>query len=148
MTVYLALYKAKGKPGNAVIRWWTGSAYSHCELVVDGVWYSSSIQDKGVRAKVIDPKPGHWDLIPLPSHLAARILKHFEATKGDSYGWLELLRCQILNTNFSQTGAAFCSEWCAAAIGIPNPASYSPRTLAELVTWALGDDCLAGVALA
>lgn len=34
MTVKLALYKGQGQLGNAVIRWWTRSEYSHCELVV------------------------------------------------------------------------------------------------------------------
>lgn len=33
MVAQLALYKGKGKIGNAFIRWWTGSQYSHCELV-------------------------------------------------------------------------------------------------------------------
>ena len=41
--VSLALYVGKGKIGNWVIRKWTGSQESHCELVVDGLAYSSSI---------------------------------------------------------------------------------------------------------
>lgn len=147
MTVYLALYKAEGRIGNAAVRWWTKSQYSHCELVVDGVWHSSSIQDNGVRAKTMEAAPGHWDLIPLPSYLAARILAHFAATKGERYGWLDLLRSQVFNGNADQSGAAFCSEWCAAAMGLPSPASYSPRTLGELVGWVLGDECFAGEAL-
>jgi hypothetical protein len=58
MTVKLALYKGRGGIANAVIRWWTGSIYSHCELVVDGLCYSSSVMDKGVRRKQIDLADG------------------------------------------------------------------------------------------
>jgi hypothetical protein len=47
------MYKAKGDFFNGLIRWWTGSQYSHCELIVRGVCYSSTIRDGGVRAKVM-----------------------------------------------------------------------------------------------
>ena len=129
----LALYKGKGLIGNAAIRWWTNSIYSHCELVVDGVCYSSSLMDGGVRSKQIDLKPEHWDLIDLPEHFDALILAHFERTKGLPYGWLDLIRAQAFNTAANEAGADFCSEWCAAAIGLPNATIFSPRTLGELV---------------
>ena len=53
MSVQLALYKAPGEWTNALIRWWTRSQYSHCELVIDGTCYSSSERDRGVRSKVM-----------------------------------------------------------------------------------------------
>lgn len=133
--VQLALYKGKGKIGNALIRWWTRSPYSHCELVVNGVCYSSSIMDGGVRPKSIDLNTGHWELIDLPEILEAGVLAYFAATEGDEYGWIDLLLSQVFNTASDQRGAAFCSEWCAAAIGFPTPAIYSPRTLGELARW-------------
>ena len=49
MSVQLALYKGRGTLFNALIRWWTRSPYSHCELVINGTCYSSSIRDGGVR---------------------------------------------------------------------------------------------------
>lgn len=133
--IQLALYKGKGLIGNALIRWWTRSPYSHCELVVDGVAYSSSLMDKGVRSKVIDFKPEHWDMVELPASLHHRVLGYYESTKGQRYSWLDLIRCQIFNSNADEDGASFCSEWCAAAIGFPNPATYSPQTLGDIVRW-------------
>lgn len=132
-SVKLALYKGKGLIGNALIRWWTGSAYSHCELVVDGVAYSSSIRDGGVRAKAIEFDDAHWDVIALPDCFAWKIEAHYAATRGTPYGWRDLLTSQVLNTACDESGAAFCSEWCAAALGLPNPTIFSPRTLADLV---------------
>jgi hypothetical protein len=63
--VRLAMYKGRGQIGNAFIRWWTGSQYSHCELVVSGWCYSSSMMDKGVRRKLINLDAAKWDLIDL-----------------------------------------------------------------------------------
>lgn len=47
MTVQLALRKHDDRIGSRLICWWSGSIYSHCELVVAGVCYSSSILDRG-----------------------------------------------------------------------------------------------------
>jgi hypothetical protein len=133
--VCLAMYKGKGLIGNALIRWWTKSQYSHCELVVDGVCYSSSLMDRGVRSKSIALKPDHWDLLTLPNHFGPLILDYYSKTKGNSYSWKDLFLSQILNWNHDENGASFCSEWCAKALGIPNPTLYSPRTLFDLVSW-------------
>ena len=140
MKVQLALYKGKGLIGNALIRWWTGSQYSHCELVVDGICYSSSLMDKGVRKKVIDLKPENWDLVDLPSYLAPGVLEYFELTKCQKYGWLDLIRSQIFNTASDEEGTSFCSEWCAKAIGIPSPTIYSPKTLHLLLLYLLSSN--------
>lgn len=138
-TVKLALYKGKGQIGNALIRAWTRSDYSHCELVVESscstFWLSSTIQDGGVRAKDIDPHPGAWDFVPLPWADARKVAAYFDRTRGQLYGWLDLARSQVFNTASDQPGAAFCSEWCAAALGIPNPSAYSPKTLGDLCAW-------------
>lgn len=131
----VALYKGKGLIGNALVRWWTRSPYSHCELVVDGIWYSSSLMDGGVRGKVITYNPDHWDLITLPEELAPRVLAYYELTKGYRYSWLDLIRSQLFNFTADEAGASFCSDWCAAALGIPNPTLYSPATLNDLLRW-------------
>ena len=143
--IYLALYKGNGLIGNALVRWWTRSPYSHCELVVDSVCYSSSLMDRGVRSKAINLKPEHWDLIPLPGHLRNPILQHFQLTQGERYSWRDLIRSKVFNANADEDGAAFCSEWCAAALGLPNPATYSPQTLGDLVAWVHGEP-VAGLA--
>ncbi|HAQ86500.1 MAG TPA: hypothetical protein DCR78_08670 [Pseudomonas sp.] len=136
--VKLALYKGKGQVGNAFIRFWTGSIYSHCELVVDGWCYSSSVMDQGVRRKLVGDgdgrmslSPDKWDLVPLPWADADRIVEYFAATDGDRYGWLSLLWSQLFNLNRQSERAQFCSEWCGGALGLPSPASLSTRTLGE-----------------
>lgn len=141
-TVKLALYKGPGQLGNALIRWWARSEYSHCELVVGDYCYSSSVMDKGVRRKRVGPGDDeialgddHWDVIELPWADAAAVLEHFDRTDPDAYGWPSLIMSQVFNRNRQVEHAAFCSEWCAAALGLPSPASYSPRTIGELCRW-------------
>jgi hypothetical protein len=143
MTVQLALYKGHGQLGNALIRWWTGSIYSHCELVVDGWCYSSSVMDKGVRRKrvghgadEISLGEDHWDRIGLPWADVDAVLAYFSATDADRYGWPSLILSQLLNRNQQTDHAKFCSELCAAALRLPSPASYSPATLGGICGWA------------
>lgn len=144
MSAQLALYKGKGKGklGNAAIRWWTGSIYSHCELVVDGWCYSSSVMDKGVRRKrvgggkdEISLREDHWDLIELPWADGEAIIRYFEATDSDVYGWASLIANQVLNRNRPTEHAAFCSEWCARALMLPAPSIYNPGTLSKVCAW-------------
>ena len=132
MTVQLALYKGKGLPFNKLVRWWTSSEYSHCELVIDQLAYSSSLMDGGVRKKWIDFRPEHWDFIDLPWADADAVMDYFVRTDAEKYGVLGLIKSQLLNRNYFIKGSQFCSEWCANALGLPSPSSYSPRTLGEL----------------
>ena len=130
MTVQLALRKNDTRIGARFIQWWSGSVYSHCELVVSGLCYSSSIMDKGVRAKVIELEPDKWDVIDLPWAEAAAVLEYFKATDRNTYGWFSMVVSQLFNRNQVDSDSQFCSEWCASALGLPNPSTYSPKTLA------------------
>ncbi|VVP90054.1 hypothetical protein PS918_03145 [Pseudomonas fluorescens] len=131
MTVQLALRKNDTRIGARFIQWWTSSIYSHCELVMGGVCCSSSIMDKGVRVKVIDLEPDKWDVIDLPWADSVAVLDYYAKTKSNTYGWFSLIGSQLFNRNQTDSDSQFCSEWCASALGMPNPSTYSPRTLAD-----------------
>lgn len=135
MTVQLALRKNDTRIGARFIQYWSGSIYSHSELVVEGVCYSSSIMDKGVRAKVIDLDPDKWDVIELPWADAGAVLEYFAKTDGFSYGWFSMIASQLFNRNQTDKTSQFCSEWCASALGMPNPSTYSPKTLVDTCLW-------------
>lgn len=133
--VKLAMYKGKGKLGNAFIRWWTNSQYSHCEIVVDGLCYSSSLMDKGVRKKWIDLEDGKWDVIDIPWANDSDVIDYFAKTDHYTYGWLGLIKSQLFNRADKVINAPFCSEWCADSINIPSAQLYNPKTLYTLVVW-------------
>ena len=132
--IYLALYKGKGTLFNRLIRLWTRSKYSHCEIVMpDGSWLSASAMDGGVRVKRIELNLEHWDLVPLSWACPHQITHVFERHTGKGYDWLGILASQLLPLAIDSPRRMFCSEFCAAALGF-NPAQrYSPALLGEVV---------------
>lgn len=104
MTVQIALYK--GPPTTSdiphfvshyAIKVRTISPYSHGELVIDGVGYSASARDKGVRRKEINFNSGKWDMFDInPSRVniphAMEIFKKYE---GSEYDWRNIVRYVI-----------------------------------------------------
>ncbi|UOO82755.1 hypothetical protein LVJ83_04635 [Uruburuella testudinis] len=146
-TIYLALYKGRKsikRPYDLIARFsdWltrllTAGPYSHCEISIqrsDGLLdcYSSSIRDGGVRCKTMPLPSEKWDLIPLPSDIAAhtRLQFVFSCTRGRGYDWLGAVGV-IVGTRHRRN-KWFCSEWCAYALGHTAPHHYSPNSLAKL----------------
>lgn len=142
MTVLLALRKNDSRIGSRFICLWSGSIYSHCELIVDGLAYSSSIMDKGVRSKKVPEEieldPEKWDLIPIPQANPDRIRAYFEMTDANTYGWFSMIGSQLFNRGRTDEHSQFCSEWCASALGLPNPSIYSPGSLSVQCQYMLG----------
>lgn len=142
---YLALYKGKGTLFNRLIRLWTRSKYSHCEIVLSAhneslvvddsgaVWLSASAMDGGVRSKEIELNLEHWDLIPVPWADRARIDWVFQQHRGKGYDWLGIFFSQLLASGLHSRSRMFCSEFCAAALGFANPQLFSPAQLRAVV---------------
>jgi hypothetical protein len=130
----LALYKGDGTKFNAAIRWVDGGIYSHCELVFsDGMSASATYRDdKTVRAKVIDFFPGRWDFIELPESLEADARAFYEGTAGTPYDLLGQVRF-VFGLVKGDNKTFWCSEWCAAALGMQDPWRYGPNGLASAV---------------
>lgn len=132
MNVRLAVRKNDTRIMAKCIHWFTGSIYSHCELEVDGICYSSSALDGGVRSKVIDLKPESWDIIDLPWAKGQAIVDHFVKTDHYRYGWIGLLTSQLFNLGRVPKRTTFCSQWCIEALSLPNPPIYQPHAVLYL----------------
>jgi hypothetical protein len=133
--VRLALYRKPGKWGNALIRWRTSSPYSHCELVVQGVCLTAANWANGVRAEVLDLSEG-WDIIELPWADESAVINFFHSTAGKRYDYLGLLG-RIFDIPLQGKDKWFCSEWCAAALGMAEPWRFTPADLAAACApWA------------
>lgn len=131
--VKIALYIGDGQIGNWAIRKWTKRKESHCEIIVNGMSYSSSLMDGGVRKKRILYSSDNWYFIEIPWASTESIISYYQQTAGNSYGFVSLLSSQVFNRNTDDSDSDFCSEWCARALGLPSPNSYSPGTLADMV---------------
>lgn len=106
---------------------WTKSRYSHCELVIDGLCYSSSKRDGGVRAKQINLDSGHWHVFDVKGDAEAAkqwFREHFGA-RYDVAGLFGF----VLPWRTHNPDRWFCSEACAAALKIPEPWQLSPGDL-------------------
>lgn len=142
--VYLALYKGRksGKGMNVwsarfsdwLIRKITHGQYSHCEIAIDcgGKFdcYSASLRDDGVRRKLIYLTPDKWDLIALPDTTAQQARDLYRRTLGAKYDTLGVF-ATVLPRVKGSLRRWFCSEWCAAALGLEEPETYSPNGLAK-----------------
>ena len=120
--------------GGRVICAWTRSPYSHVEIVINGVCYSSSLRDGGVRPNVIDLTPSWWRVIPIGWRDEADALLVFEQHKGKPYGWGDLITQHVLRLPVDDPGL-LCSELCALMLGLPESTArgMSPGQLVEYV---------------
>lgn len=110
----LAFYKGKGNFYDAIIKLTTFSKYSHVELVIDGVCYTSSPRDGGVRSKVIDLNSGNWDVFPIDGDKIYAV-EFFEKNIGKPYDWLGAIK-SILPFFPNHQNKFYCSEVVAIAL--------------------------------
>jgi hypothetical protein len=133
--IYAAFYTKRGDWVDKVIRFRTVSPYSHVELVMpNGLCYSSSPRDGGVRAKALELLPEDWELVPLPFADYARIKHFYERTQGNPYDFVGAIIGQGLAAKAHRDGAYFCSEWVAESLGLSDPWRYSPALLYNVLT--------------
>jgi len=133
----LAFYKAKGGWIDKVIRWGTRAPHSHVELVDDlGVWWTSSHRDGGVRAKMMTPRPGHWDYIDIPDSIDIDWRPFIKANSENAkYDYAGIMLSQMISMARHNPNKWFCSEICAASLGFESPHTISPGRLYELMQW-------------
>lgn len=139
--MHLALYK--GPPHNDwfhtvshyAIRLWTWSRWSHGELVINGVCWSSSARDHGVRGKVIDLTTGRWDVLPLdhlPQYQQDAALDWFRQNAGQRYDYRNIVRF-ILPFIGHNRRQRVCFEAIAESLGL---AGAHKLTANDLHQWA------------
>jgi hypothetical protein len=129
MQIQIAFYIAdKGTWLDKLIAWWTASKYSHVELIVDGMWYSTSPREGEVRKKDIPFYKDHWDVYDIEVDMTY-LQEFFILTVGKKYDWKALIFTQVLPLGREDRQKFFCSEWVATALRISDGYKYSPEGL-------------------
>lgn len=118
----VALYKGPPHDGwwhwicHYAVRIWTRSRWSHAELVIDGVCFSSSPRDGGVRSKVIDLSSGRWDVFQVAAD-EAQALRWFGEHVGNRYDWAGIWRFVVPFLPHARN-RWFCFESVGSALGL------------------------------
>lgn len=107
------------------------SVFSHVELEINGVCYSASNRDGGVRSKVIDTSNKQkWVSFDLKKDIDENIcLLYFESVRGQKYDWLNIFLTQIIKLNIQSSNKQICSEFVGNCLQLDNAYKYSPEAL-------------------
>ena len=130
----VAFYYARyGTVWDRFVASYTWGPFSHCEIVFsDGLAFSSSPRDDGVRYKLIEDIGGdHWELfnVELDAVREGNVRRWCDGQVGKKYDWVGLV-CSLLAHNDKW----FCSEVDLVALRVGNlfmdvnPARSSPNS--------------------
>ena len=108
--------------------------YSHSEIVINGLCYSSSFRDGGVRSKEIDLTDGHWDVVDVGGN-DADALMWFAMHEGQKYDWPALGRFVFGHWWPQVTAWWFCSEACVCMLDLGEVVGFN------LLSMAYAADC-------
>lgn len=134
----IAFYKGRTRLFDRLIQWWTRGPYSHCEVATHrsgsgAAWcISASFLDKGVRGKWIYLDPSRWDIVSVSSVDTAVAHEWLAKHLGRRYDLAGLLGF-IWRPHAGSRRKWFCSEACAAILGLKEPWRFDPNTLACVV---------------
>lgn len=122
---------------------WDRTDVSHCEVSVSrtqagaDLCLSASWLDGGVRCKAIALDPAKWRIYELPTAFSeARARAWFAVHAGQGYDWLGLFGF-LFRPLKGFRRRQFCSEACAAMLGVDEPWRFTPRQL-ECLAAAIG----------
>ena len=144
--IYLISYKNKRKITSLkmlryrffdeLTRLFTRGKYTHSEIAIDlgnGLFecYTASVQDKGVRKKVMKLDKEKWDFIQL-NISPKRVRHYFKKTDALKYDFLGAVGVALpIRENRNKL---FCSEFCYNCIFKSNEGwRFSPNQLFEIV---------------
>jgi len=141
VTVRLAFYKGKSTWKDRLIRLWTFGPYSHVELLIDDVAFSSVV---GVGTRYLSYPvfiANEWDYvdIPMSSLDKAHMWSWCMSELGCGYDWKGLICCQVLGLAMDDPKDWFCSEYVITALQVAGKlkaiTSYkeSPNSLSRYV---------------
>lgn len=135
----VAFQKADPSFYAGLIRWWTKSEYSHCELLFsDGLLFSSHVADQGtryVRNQYLNYL--YWDVLEIPiTDEQEKTMREFcDSELYCRYDWWGILFSQFIRMQREDPDKWFCSEVCTASwqqIGMfsgNSPCTFSPGKL-------------------
>lgn len=141
--MYVAFLKGTGFT-DWLIKKWTHSKYSHCQLVFsDGSSFGSNIfGDMSTQFMNMTYDPAYWDLVevPMTPEHEREIIKFCQSEQNCKYDWCGIFFSQIFQLGWHSVSKWFCSEFCVAAFQVVGmlpgvqPNRISPEDLHKRIT--------------
>jgi hypothetical protein len=139
-TLTVAFFRGRGGWYNRLVRLWTWSRYSHCELMLSGSQYLTTDPHNGVHIHTSLGDADNWDKVTLPiTEEERRDIQAFILDEiGSGYDWKGIFLSQVVGLRREHPDNWFCSELCAAVLkrstcGLAllrdRPCEYSPASL-------------------
>jgi len=114
------------------------SKYTHTEINIRGLSYTSSYVDGGVRKKKINYSEENWEVLEfeVSAESVDKMLSFFENEEGKKYDLLNIFFAQFLHIPIERKDRWICSEICAKMLDLTDefkmkhrPVYYSPAKL-------------------
>ena len=107
------------------------SVFSHVELEINNICYSSSNRDDGVRSKIIDTTDSQkWVTFEFKEYIDTnKCLAYFYSVERQEYDWTNIFLTQLIKLNVQSDNKQICSEFVANCLGLENAYKYSPESL-------------------
>lgn len=121
--IKIAFYKGEGLRRDKFVRWWTGSPYSHVEIILPtgmmaGIRppYDSVIRKRSSDGIIEDD----WEIVELPVTKGQfELIKEFiKNTTGHGYDWIGMIASHLMPFKVSVPNKWYCSEWVAYALAV------------------------------
>ena len=107
----IAFYTGNGKISDRLVRSWTKSRFSHVELIINSISYSSSPRDGVVRKKNIKYEAENWRIFDLKNIFDIKVaLKFLNENLGQKYDHKGIFLSQVINLDKHNKNKYFCSE--------------------------------------
>jgi len=132
--VGVAFYKGNSNWYHKLIGWWTGSCYSHSELVLkdngEEKWLSVSPFRADKKVSIRDAKKislSDWEIleVAVTEEQYDEILRFYKATEGCTYDWVGMIISQFIPFSVKHKNKWYCSEWVAYALSISGVIDWS-----------------------
>lgn len=126
--IKIAFYKNGKGFVHRIVRWYTGSSYSHAELIMpDGVtWITISpfLNSKVTPRLIHEYDEEKWDFIEVPlswrgpvrEYQKRQLEKFVKETHGNKYDWTGMLLSNLGPFKIRRKNRWYCSEWIAHAL--------------------------------
>lgn len=121
--IKVAFYKGEGLRRDKFVRWWTGSPYSHVELIMPSGAMAGirPPDDPIIRKRNSSEMIGEeWDLVSIPVNISQlNLIRDFiDNTAGHGYDWVGMIASHLMPFKVSIPNKWYCSEWVAYALAV------------------------------